>query len=236
MLKEVREYNETLVGSVVPTVFLEKEYEADPIYDKLLAVTSDGMMGEIEIPSIHVRIPIYHYATEESLNKGAGHLLGSSLPIGGESTHSVISAHRGLPNQKLFTDLDRIKEGDLFYIRVLGDILAYQVDNITIVKPTEAEGLAIVPDEDYVTLLTCTPYAINTHRLLVRGTRIPYEEQQYTEESKKVKAPETVSVVIRLLCVLAGIVLAVIIVIVWNKIQRRRKRHGKKKKTQKTSS
>ena len=233
ILKAAAEYNQSLVGSVVPAVFLEKEYEADPLYDSLLSLTADGMMGEVEIPCIRVRIPIYHYAIEESLNKGAGHLLGSSLPVGGESTHAVISAHRGLPNQKLFTDLDRVKEGDLFYIRVLGETLAYEVDDIKVVEPTEAEGLAISKGEDYVTLLTCTPYAVNTHRLLVRGRRVPYSEEQYEAESKKITVPHMTSVLIRILCVIAGILLAAGTVIVFRLIEKRRKKNGKKKNQEK---
>ncbi|HEP1479987.1 TPA: class C sortase [Streptococcus pyogenes] len=131
-------------------------------------------MGHIEIPAMNVDLPMYAGTNEEVLQKGAGHLEGTSLPIGGNSTHSVITAHTGLPTAKLFTDLTKLKVGDKFYIHNIKEILAYQVDRIKVVEPSDFSDLLIVPGHDYVTLLTCTPYMINTHRLLVRGHRVPY--------------------------------------------------------------
>ena len=128
------------------------------------------------IPKINQDLPIYAGSGEENLQRGVGHLEGTSLPVGGASTHAVLTAHRGLPTARLFTDLDKMRRGDRFYIEHLGGKLAYQVDDIKVITPDRLEELSIVPDEDYVTLLTCTPYMINSHRLLVRGKRIPYKE------------------------------------------------------------
>lgn len=130
-----------------------------------------------------MNLPIYHGTGEEALRKGAGHLEASSLPIGGEGTHSVISAHRGLPSAKLFSDLDELEIGDVFFIHILNETHAYQVDQINVVKPDELDILRVVNGQDLVTLLTCTPYAVNTHRLLVRGVRIPYEEAESVREA-----------------------------------------------------
>ena len=145
-------------------------------------------MGSIKIPSVKINLPIYHGTDEAVLQIAAGHYIGSSLPIGGESTHAILTGHRGLPSAKLFTDLDRLETGDIFYIKVLGEILEYQIDQIEIVLPEEVEGLSIVPGEDYVTLVTCTPYGINSHRMLIRGARIPYDGK-YEEEVKMKPAP-----------------------------------------------
>ncbi|MCD7889275.1 MAG: class C sortase [Oscillospiraceae bacterium] len=141
-------------------------------YEDLLDVTGTGIMGYITIEKINVMLPIYHGTSSAVLQAGAGHLEGTSLPIGGESTHSVISAHRGLPSASLFTNLDQLEIGDTFTITVLNEVLTYEVDQITIVEPTELEDIYIVDGQDYCTLMTCTPYGVNTHRLLVRGKRI----------------------------------------------------------------
>jgi sortase A len=170
-----RKYNKTLILDSVPAAFAKRSGVRDPAYEKLLNLNKDGIMGEIDIPSIDVELPIYHYTSENVLKKGAGHLPGSSLPIGGKNTHAVIFAHRGLPSAKLFTDLNLLKKGDHFYIKVLGKTLEYKVDHIVTVKPRNTKYLAIRKDKDYVTLVTCTPYGINTERLLVRGTRVPYD-------------------------------------------------------------
>mgnify|MGYP000124359798 CR=1 FL=1 len=139
---------------------------------ELLNINNDGMIGYLTIDKIKVELPIYHGISNEVLNSSVGHLEGSSLPIGGNSTHSVLSAHRGLPSAKLFTDLDKLEVGDIFKITVLDEVLTYEVDKIVIVSPSDREYLKIEEDKDYVTLLTCTPYGINTHRLLVRGVRV----------------------------------------------------------------
>ncbi len=164
-------------GSLASAVHMEKEDNLEE-YNSLLNVAGNGVMGVIEIPKIKVSLPIYHTTEDAVLQVGVGHFTGSSLPVGGESTHCILSGHRGLPSAKLFTDLDQIVEGDVFYMEVLGDTLAYQVDQIQVVLPQEVEQLDVVPGEDYVTLVTCTPYGVNTHRLLIRGTRIAYEPQE----------------------------------------------------------
>ena len=147
-------------------------YASLDTYNSTLNVSGSGVMGFITIAKIGVEIPIYHSVRTEVLNIACGHLEGTSLPVGGESTHSVLSAHRGLPHAKLFTDLDKIELGDTFTITVLNRTITYQVDQIKVVRPNETEDIEIVAGEDYCTLLTCTPYGINSHRLLVRGTRI----------------------------------------------------------------
>ena len=161
-------YNQTLSKMKSPLT----DYKKLSDYEKLINVDGMGMMGYISIPKIKVEIPIYHGTSDIVLNSKVGHLEGSSLPVGGTSTHSVLSAHRGLPTAKLFSDLNKLEVGDTFVITVLDRKLTYQVDKITIVKPNDITDLKIVEGEDYVTLLTCTPYGINSHRLLVRGTRI----------------------------------------------------------------
>ena len=143
-------------------------------YWKVLDLTGNGMIGYIVLPTLNETIPIYHGTKESVLQVGIGHVENTSLPVGGPSTHAALSGHRGLPSASLFSNLDQVKKGDCFYIRVLDQILAYQVDQILTVLPDDTKELAIVPGEDYVTLITCTPYGINSHRLLVRGTRIPY--------------------------------------------------------------
>lgn len=153
-------------------------------YQELLNLYGDGIMGYVEIPSISVLLPIYHGTSAEVLEKGVGHLEETSLPVGGKGTHTVLSAHTGLSDRRLFTDLELLEEGDTFYIRVLEEILAYRVDDIRIVEPQDISSLYIAQERDYVTLVTCTPYGVNSHRLLVRGNRIPY-----TEEEKRAEEP-----------------------------------------------
>ncbi|MCD7767084.1 MAG: class C sortase [Lachnospiraceae bacterium] len=185
------EYNATHSPYRVPDAFAggevlaEEEDEEYLEYESLLNVSGDGIMGYVEIPKIDIKIPIYHGTDDEVLTKGAGHLYGSSLPVGGEGTHAVIAAHRGLPSAPLFTDLDLLEIGDQFYLYVLDDILAYEVDQILVVEPDETESLVPTEGEDYVTLVTCTPYGVNTQRLLVRGHRVEYSEEQYEEETGK---------------------------------------------------
>lgn len=149
-------------------------------YEQLLDVSGIGVMGYIEIPEISVSLPIYHGTSDSILQVAVGHLEWSSLPVGGESSHCVLSGHRGLPSAKLFTDLDKIREGDIFLLRVLDEVLTYEVDKITIVEPSQVSDLQIVEGEDLCTLVTCTPYGVNTHRLLVRGHRIENIEESRT--------------------------------------------------------
>ncbi len=162
-------YNQKIRNMSFP--FLNHKDIADEYYS-ILDVNGDGMMGYITIEKIKVQLPIYHGTSDKVLNSAVGHVEGSSIPVGGESTHSVLSAHRGLPSAKLFTNLDKVEVGDIFTIRILDRTTTYQVDQILIVLPEDTENLNIVAGEDYCTLVTCTPYGINTHRMLVRGTRI----------------------------------------------------------------
>ncbi|GFG46752.1 class C sortase [Streptococcus canis] len=181
-LELARAYNASLSGETNQTT---KPVLKDPYsdhqkkagraeYARMLEVREQ--IGHVTIPKINQDLPIYAGSGEENLQRGVGHLEGTSLPVGGASTHAVLTAHRGLPTARLFTDLDKMRRGDRFYIEHLGGKLAYQVDDIKVITPDRLEELSIVPDEDYVTLLTCTPYMINSHRLLVRGKRIPYKE------------------------------------------------------------
>ena len=168
MLQEAHDYNEKLSKLYAPL----SSYDEISGYNDILNISGTGIMGYISIPFIKVELPIYHGTSEEVLNIAAGHLKGSSLPVGGNNTHAVISAHRGLPSAKLFTDLDKLVVGDTFTINVLGEVLTYEIEEILIVKPEEVDKLAIIPDGDYVTLMTCTPYGINSHRMLLRSHRI----------------------------------------------------------------
>ena len=180
------EYNASIVpGAVIEESFThEAMLAAAEDYDNQLNLTGDGIMGYVEIPLINVNLPIYHGTDSETLDAGIGHLLGTSLPVGGSSTHSVLTAHSGMANQKLFSDLDKLQTGDVFYLRVLDENLAYQVDEINTVLPHDSSLLEISEGQDYCTLVTCTPFGVNTHRLLVRGTRIPYEEAEEIVEEQ----------------------------------------------------
>ena len=179
-LQKARAYNEALLPSILPDSFAVAEAagEPDAVYVSCLNLAGDGMMGVIEIPKIHVNIPIYHTTEETVLEKAAGHLEGSSLPVGGENTHAVIAAHRGLPSAALFTDLDQITEGDHFLLHVLDETLCYEVDQISVVEPDDTTPLMVEPGKDLVTLLTCTPYGVNTQRLLVRGHRVDVQPEE----------------------------------------------------------
>ena len=173
---EAVEYNKTLV--TIP----DKPYTKDALikaaesYDTLLNVRGDGIMGYVEIPAIGVNLPIYHGTEESTLDRGVGHLLGSSLPVGGSGTHCVLTGHSGLAGQKMFSDLNLLKEGDIFFLRVLGQTLAYKVVEVYTVLPEDTGKLTIDAGRDLCTLVTCTPYGVNSHRLLIRGERTEYEE------------------------------------------------------------
>lgn len=169
MLQEAKAYNKTLAQSGGGYT-LSKRQEA--AYESILDVTGTGIMGYIEIPTIHISLPIYHGIEDSVLQIAVGHLEWSSLPVGGKSTHCVLSGHRGLPSAKLFTNLDQLVEGDTFVIRVLDEVLTYEVDQILIVEPSDVSALTIEEGKDLCTLVTCTPYGINSHRLLVRGHRV----------------------------------------------------------------
>ena len=199
MLKAAQEYNKRLSGNTeILDPFSPVEKEENTEYESLLNVNGAGMMGYIKIPKINVELPIYHGTTEAVLQAGVGHFEGTSLPVGGESTHTVLTGHRGLPSKMLFTDLDELKIGDIFYLDIVGEKFAYQVDQILTVLPEDTEELSIEEGKDYATLVTCTPYAVNTHRLLIRGHRIPYKEaiQQETDKEINVELPFQVKVLI----------------------------------------
>ena len=208
LFAEAREYNSTLSYGQIVDVFQNPNQTSSTEYLSILNVNNNGMMGYISIPKIDVKIPIYHGTSSEILQKGVGHLEGSSLPIGGESTHAILSAHRGLPSSRLFTDLDQLKEGDIFYIYILDGVLAYKVNQVLITEPSETEALEIVDGKDYVTLVTCTPYAINTHRLLVRGERIEYNR----DVEKQTQIDMSLSTADVILYV--GLTIAVVLIIV----------------------
>ena len=181
ILKKAVEYNRYLKLQD-RNIVTDADYEPDDYYETLLNLTGNSMMGYVEIPKIDVTEPIYHYSHEISLGKGIGHIHGSSLPVGGKSTHSVLTGHRGLPNQKFFSDLDKVSIGDKFYIHVLGEVLVYRVYDIQEIEPHDVGVLFIEDDKDLVTLVTCTPYGVNTERLLVMGERVPVEELKLDEE------------------------------------------------------
>ena len=172
-----REYNENLAGDPVHDPFVVGSGYALPTnYTSVLNISDDGVMASVEIPKIGVNLPIYHGTSEETLTKGVGHIQSTSLPIGGKSTHSVLTGHTGLPSAELFTKLDLLKENDIFYIHVLDEILTYKVYEIKVILPDEIDELRVVNDDDLLTLVTCTPYGINSHRLLVKARRTEYEE------------------------------------------------------------
>lgn len=184
MLKAAKKYNDSRPNGVS---FNLSEAELAE-YKKLLDITGTGIMGYIQIPSIGINLPIYHTVDEGILQIAVGHIPGSSFPIGGKRTHAVLSGHRGLPSAKLFSDLDKLKEGDIFTVTVLDRVVTYQADQIRIVLPEETDELAIVDGKDYCTLSTCTPYGINTHRILLRGHRIKniYGDIAITSEATRI--------------------------------------------------
>ena len=188
-LAAAKAYNDSLT----PVRFSKEQVQAASLdYDSLLNLNGSGIMGYVEIPKLSINLPIYHGTGETVLEKGVGHLVGSSLPVGGADCHSVLTGHSGVAGNKLFSDIDRLSIGDVFYLRILDQTFAYEVTEINKVYPHETELLAPVAGEDLCTLLTCTPYGVNTHRLLVRGSRIPYEEAvEIEEETEKVSVKST---------------------------------------------
>lgn len=178
-LQNARAYNAALSGVVSNDAFSKDALQgASEEYTSLLNVTGRGIMGYVSVPKINVSLPIYHGTDSGTLERGIGHLLGTSLPVGGDSTHSVLTAHSGMASQRMFSDLPQLNEGDVFYLEVLNEKLAYQVDQIKTVLPHDTTYLGIETGQDFCTLVTCTPFGVNSHRLLVRGHRIPYEEAE----------------------------------------------------------
>lgn len=177
LIEEARNYNNGLSTVNIVDAFTNPKENESEEYKSILNINDNGMMGYLDIPKIDIKVPIYHGTSNEVLQKGVGHLEGSSFPVGGESAHSVLSAHSGLPSARLFTDLNQLKVGDMFYIYILDQVFAYKVDQVLVVEPADVDALDLQKGEDYVTLVTCTPYAVNTHRLLVRGTRVEYSPE-----------------------------------------------------------
>lgn len=211
-------YNQSLQNVEISDPYTQEQLDAGRTeYARMLTVHEK--IGTISIPSIDVDLPIYAGSSEEVLQKGVGHLEGTSLPIGGTSTHSVLTAHTGLPNARLFTDLDKVEKGDKFYITNIKETIAYEVDSISVVEPSDFDSLMVVPDEDYVTLLTCTPYMINSHRLLVRGHRIPYDPQ---EKEKTLSRVSHFNIPPLYLAILV-IILIIILLLIWTKWQARKR-------------
>ena len=220
-------YNESLLDRTNSYVLTE-EQQAE--YNELLNLDENGIMGHIEIPSLNVSLPIYHGTAESVLQIAIGHLEWTSLPVGGESTHCVLSGHRGLPSAKLFTDLDQLVPGDQFMLQILDETLTYEVDQILIVEPQDTDALQIVEGQDYCTLVTCTPYGINTHRLLVRGHRVETQEEARTV---RVTA-DAIQIEPLMVAPLVGIPMLLILLIIImandSRRARRRRRVTKKKK------
>jgi len=223
MLKAARKYNKSLLKKSDHWKLSKKDKKK---YESLLDVSGTGIMGYIEVPKIDCSLPIYHGTDEGALQIAIGHLEGSSLPVGGKSTHCVLSGHRGLPSARLFTDLDQMEEGDIFILNILGRKLAYEVDQIKVVLPEEMSDLEIEEGKDLCTLVTCTPYGINTHRLLVRGHRTEYVEKKVSEEEKEVQTKKTD---IRLMIAGGAGVLILLIIIIVIVIKRRRKRRNQQR-------
>lgn len=228
MIEQAREYNKSLIGIssfIDPFSDTEGIQTEDDVYNNLLKIDDTGMMGYIDIPKLDIVLPVYHGISEKVLQSGVGHLPNTSLPVGGESSHAVLSGHRGLANAKIFTDLNKMEIGDVFYIKILHHTFAYQVDQILTVLPSETDALQIEKGKDYVTLVTCTPYAVNTHRLLVRGTRIPYEEAKNVDE--EVGLHRTIPFY---MIILIGGIAAVVIIWIGTKIYSRRKEKVREQK------
>lgn len=209
--KEIKDnaikYNKDLFKLSDPLI----DYKEIKNYENILNVNDEGMMGYLSIDKIRVEIPIYHGTSNDTLNSFVGHVEGTSLPIGGNSTHSVLSAHRGLPSAKLFSDLDKLEIGDTFKIIVLDEVLTYKVDKISIVKPNNSKELMNVKDKDYVTLITCTPYGINTHRLLVRGVRVDNNVNKFYISTEGFKINKLIVIPILTLPIIILLILIIVI-------------------------
>lgn len=232
ILDAAKKYNESLIGNVQIGIPFTKDENSSDEYDKLLSIDGSDVIASIEIPTISVNLPIYHGTSEDVLQKGVGHLPNSSLPIGGKGTHAVLTGHTGLSSQKLFSDISSLSIGDMFFIHILGDTLAYRIDEINTVLPSETDKLQIHPEEDHITLVTCTPFGVNSHRLLVRGTRTPYDE---IKDEAPIINPEAstwnsqyVRAIIRGALVMAVILIVFLLIKMILYRYRKRKNDGKK--------
>ena len=213
LLEEARAYNRSLPQNTTPSLNLSSLNQM--IYDETFKVTKSGIMAYVEIPKLNVTLPIYHGTDDSVLRVAIGHIPGTSLPIGGKGTHAVISGHRGLASAKLFTDVDQLVKGDTFMIQVLDETLTYEVDQILTVLPQDVSALRINPNEDYVTLVTCTPYGVNTHRLLVRGHRITNVEKEVRVVSE---ASQVVVLFVALFIAIIIFLLILLILVVYRKL------------------
>lgn len=213
LLEEARAYNRSLPQNTTPSLNLSSLNQM--IYDETFKVTKSGIMAYVEIPKLNVTLPIYHGTDDSVLRVAIGHIPGTSLPIGGKGTHAVISGHRGLASAKLFTDVDQLVKGDTFMIQVLDETLTYEVDQILTVLPQDVSALRINPNEDYVTLVTCTPYGVNTHRLLVRGHRITNVEKEVRVVSE---ASQVVVLFVALFIAIIIFLLILLILVVYQKL------------------
>lgn len=222
MLDQAYQYNANLHPTSVEDAFSNPGRKESSEYLSILNIDKNGVMGYLSIPKIDVKIPIYHGTSSKVLQKGVGHLEGSSFPVGGTGTHAILSAHRGLPSARLFTDLNQLQIGDMFYVYVLNQVLAYQVDQVLVVEPSETEALQLQSNQDYITLVTCTPYAINTHRLLVRGSRVEYSEQVLNNISTERKASISDIFLYVSLFIVILFFLIMILIIVRNKIKKKK--------------
>ncbi|MCQ4021706.1 MULTISPECIES: class C sortase [unclassified Ruminococcus] len=222
-----QEYNDSLKGNYNIGDPFGKEIETDDEYYDLLNIDGTSVMACIEIPALKIKYPIYHGTSDDVLNKGIGHMRNTSLPIGGKGTHTVLTGHTGLSNAKLFTDIDKLEEEDVFYIYVMNQTLAYSIDQIKVVEPSDTSDLKIDDENDYVTLVTCTPYGLNTHRLLVRGTRIPYVESKKEAQPSRVEKStyneEYMSAIIIGGLVMTGILFIYVLIKIVLRICRKRK-------------
>ena len=229
-LERAKEYNKSLLGSVdIGDPFGEETNSDDDYYD-ILNLSGTSVMACIEIPAIDIKYPVYHGTSDEVLSKGIGHMSSTSLPIGGAGTHAVLTGHTGYSSSKLFTDIDKLEQGDKFYIYVLNQTLAYEVDQIKVVIPSDTSDLKVEPEGDYVTLVTCTPYGVNSHRLLVRGKRVPYVEEEKELQANKLKEStwndEYISAIIIGGSVMVGILLVYFVIRIIIKQVGKRKENG----------
>ena len=220
--QEAQDYNRRIAERAVPmdgpdaALYLNTPETG---YENLLNLNNDGIMGYIRIPAINIVLPIYHGVEGETLEAGVGHMPGSSLPVGGDSTHTVLAAHSGLASQRMFSDLEQLQIGDMFYLSVLGETLAYEVDQILVVEPEDTTSLGILYGEDHTTLITCTPFGVNTHRLLVRGRQVPYVQAMEEHFESSAVAPSStwreqyINGITMGLCILLGGV--VVPVLIW---------------------
>ena len=232
LIQEAETYNAAL-SEISSTTELH-DFDPAEHYNDILSVTNEGIMGSVDIPVINVRLPIYHGTDKEFLDEGAGHLMGSSFPVGGESTHAIISAHTALPGKQFFDKLTEVKKDDVFYISVLDRTLEYKVTNIQVVLPSENQSLSIIKGKDLVTLVTCTPYAINTHRLLVTGERVEQSKEltdnTYDLNTATINSPPITSINYSYVYILIGaiVLLAAILLFVLKASKRKNNREKEK--------